>query len=73
MSVLVTETRMQNGNASSLGVPANEETGHTFLLKGGVQILSFFEKVLQAMRKGVSLHIQGTCELLCMTALGVCL
>lgn len=56
-----------------LGVPENEETWRTFLLKGGVQIWSFFGKVLQAMRKSVSLHIQGTCEQLCVTALGVCL
>lgn len=46
----------------SLGVPASEETCHTFSLKGGVQILSRFGKMLQQHAFPHGLYIQGTCE-----------
>lgn len=41
-----------------------------FVGRGGVQILSFFGKMLQAMREGALLYIVGTCELLFVTCLG---
>lgn len=54
----------------SLGVPVSEEMYHTFLLKAGAQICSFFETMLWAKRKGVVVCILETWELLYVACFG---